>query len=470
MTIRTLRARLEDASSVPPEWRGVRRVIPRLLDVFERRYPGSPGRKITVGFVPGRIEVLGRHTDYAGGRSLVCAIDRGFLCVASANRRGTIRMTEESREFPAAEFPLDASIDPPVGHWSNYPMTMAVRLVGNFGRSARLAGVDVAFASTLPVGGGMSGSSALMMMTYLAIAEANALHLRPAFRREILDGIDLATYLACCENGLSFGGLRGRRGVGTFGGSEDHAAILNGRAGRLSLFQYAPTVFRAELAWPESHVFALAFSGVRAEKTRKALERYNLAARRAREAAAACGTAWGMKFANLREVVDHAVAEHGRGAAAAIARALAGADRRLDLPGRVRQFLLEDRTHIPAAVAALAGGDVTGFAKIVTASHDASRRYLRNIAPAVNVLAREALRLRAEGASGFGAGFGGSLLAVVPAAGAAEFIRRWRSSFEASHPAEAAEAEFFAARPSDGIRIWDDEVSVRYVDRVFAQM
>ena len=164
------------------------------------------------------------------------------------------------------------------------------------------------------------------------------------------------------------------------------------------------------------------------------------------------------------------MAEHGRGAASAIARALAGTDRRLDLPGRVRQFLLEDRTHIPAAVGALAGGDVTGFAKIVTASHDASRRYLRNIVPAVHDLAREALRLGAEGASGFGAGFGGSLLAVVPAAGAAEFIGRWRSSYEASHPAEAAEAEFFAARPSDGIRTWDDEGSVRYVDRVFRQM
>jgi hypothetical protein len=44
------------------------------------------------------------------------------------------------------------------------------------------------------------------------------------------------------------------------------------------------------------------------------------------------------------------------------------------------------------------------------------------------------------------------------------------SEYEASHPSEAAEAEFFAARPSDGIRTWDDEGSVRYVDRVFRQM
>jgi galactokinase len=469
MTIDTLRARLEAGSPVPREWSSVRELIPPLLDVFTDRFPGPRGREISVGFVPGRIEVLGRHTDYAGGRSLVCAIDRGFLYAASANRRGLIRMSEDSREFPAAEFPLEPSIAPRAGHWSNYPMTMARRLVRNFGPSVRLAGVDVAFTSTLPVGGGMSGSSALMMMTFLAIAEANGLHRKPVFRREIRDGLELATYLACCENGRSFRGLAGSRGVGTFGGSEDHAAILNGRAERLSLFQYAPTVFMAEIGWPASHVFALAFSGVRAEKTREARDRYNLAARRAREATAVCNRAWGTKLANLREVVDHATVEYGRGELRAIARALAGGDPRLDLPGRVRHFMIEDRTHIPAAVGALGRGDVTGFARIVTASHEASRRYLRNIVPPVHDLAKEAIRRGAEGAGGFGAGFGGSLLAVVPTAGAAEFLGRWRASYEASHPTEGAAAEFFLARPSDGIRIWDGEWSGRYVDRVFPQ-
>jgi galactokinase len=467
MTIDALRARLEAVAPLPLEWRGVRDLIPPLLDAFTKRFPGPRGREVSVGFVPGRIEVLGRHTDYAGGRSLVCAIDRGFLCVAAANRRGLVRMVEDSDEFPAVEFPLEPSIAPRLGRWSNYPMTMAGRLARDFGRSDRLAGVDVAFASTLPVGGGMSGSSALMMMTFLAIAEVNGLHNNTRFRREIRDGLDLATYLACCENGLSFRGLAGGRGVGTFGGSEDHAAILNGRTGRLSLFQYAPTAFRAEIAWPASRVFALAFSGVRAEKTREARERYNLVARRAREATAACNRAWGTRLANLRDVVDRATAEHGRGAWRAITSALADADPRMDLAGRVRHFMMEDRTHIPAAVGALARGNVEGFAKVVTASHDASRRHLRNIVPPVHDLAREALRLGAEGASGFGAGFGGSLFAIVPADGAARFLDRWRTSYEASYPGEAGTAEFFLARPSDGIRIWDGEWSGRYVDRAF---
>ncbi len=120
----------------------MRGLIPPLLEVFTRRFPGLRSREIVAGFVPGRIEVLGRHTDYAGGRSLVCAIDRGFLCVASTNRKGLIRMTEDSREFPDAEFPLEPSIAPRRGHWSNYPMTVARRIARNF--PGALRGAEIA--------------------------------------------------------------------------------------------------------------------------------------------------------------------------------------------------------------------------------------------------------------------------------------------------------------------------------------
>jgi galactokinase len=108
------------------------------------------------------------------------------------------------------------------------------------------------------------------------------------------------------------------------------------------------------------------------------------------------------------------------------------------------------------------------FGRIVTASHNASRRHLRNIVPPVHDLAKAALRLGAAGASGFGAGFGGSVLAVVPAAGVAGFLDRWRAAYEASHPVEAGAAEFFLARPCDGMRTWDGGWSGRYADRAFS--
>ncbi len=131
-------------------------------------------QEIILGFVPGRIEVFGRHTDYAGGRSLVCAIDRGFLFAAAAGTGKRIRLQEDSSEFSAVQFDLDPGLSPPAGEWANYPMSMARRLSRNF--PGQLRGVDIAFSSTMPVGSGMSGSSALMMMVFTAIASTGLLH------------------------------------------------------------------------------------------------------------------------------------------------------------------------------------------------------------------------------------------------------------------------------------------------------
>ena len=76
-------------------------------------------------------------------------------------------------------------------------------------------------------------------------------------------------YLACAENGQSFRDLPGGKGVGTFGGSEDHTAILTCIAGAVSLYQLCAhgvqggpfVAFRVEA---RARLF-----GVRAEKTRK---------------------------------------------------------------------------------------------------------------------------------------------------------------------------------------------------------
>jgi galactokinase len=470
MTIDTLRAQLEDSSSVPREWRGVRGQIPALLDLFKLRYPGPHGREISLGFVPGRIEVLGRHTDYAGGRSLVCAIDRGFMCVASANRQGIIRIAEDSLEFPPVEFPLEPSISPRVGHWSNYPMTMVKRLIRNFGSTVRLEGVDVAFTSTLPVGSGMSGSSALMMMSFLAIAAVNRLHDAPFFRENIRDGIDLAMYLACAENGQSFRELSGDKGVGTFGGSEDHAAILNGRDGHVSLFRFRPASLEEELRWPREWRMVVAFSGVRAEKTREALDKYNLVARRAALAVKEYNRLFSAKCHTLREVAAHAKSRLGRRWMDEVEQKLAAGSRfgrELALADRLRQFVLEDRRFIPAAVRALRERDLEAFGRNLSASHRASRGCLLNIVPEIDFLHRSALRLGAAGASGFGAGFGGSIVAVLPAADAEEFRVAWERSYAKRHPGPASDASFFPVSPGTGIRLWDADGPARYVEKIF---
>jgi galactokinase len=425
---------------------------------------GTPsGQNVSLGFVPGRIEVFGRHTDYAGGRTLVCSIDKGFLFAAAPSRVRRIRLFEESTEFRPVELDLDQTLTPPVGQWANYPMTMARRLARNF--PGQVGGVDIFFSSTLPSGSGMSSSSALMMMVFTAIASAYRIQDNAAFKENIRNAVELSAYLACVENGQSFQALEGDAGVGTFGGSEDHAAILNARPDCLSLFGFSPPELLADIPWPPDWRMVVAFSGVRAEKTGKALDKYNMASRRVRDSVTRFNQLAGTQLSNLREVVNHEPKPGGSRWLAALAHA--PGDAAPSLPDRVRHFILEDGKHIPGALDALRAADLRAFGRLVSASHRASKKYLWNIVPEIDFLQKSACRLGAAGASGFGAGFGGSIFAVTTADRAEGLMARWRERYAARYPRSGAEAVFFIAQPGPGIEVWTDSGPVRFADEIF---
>ena len=122
------------------------------------RAGGAPASAAaTACFVPGRIEVLGKHTDYAGGRSMVAAVERGVCLAAVVGQDGQL-VIEDVATGQGHQFPLHADMQPREGHWLNYPMTVARRVARNFGQP--LCGAHIAFGSDLPPAAGMSSSSA----------------------------------------------------------------------------------------------------------------------------------------------------------------------------------------------------------------------------------------------------------------------------------------------------------------------
>lgn len=125
----------------------------------------------------------------------------------------------------------------PKGHWGNYVQATIDRLHLNFGelKPARLI-ID----SNLPLASGMSSSSALVVAVALSIIDHNDIREREEWKANVHDDIDLAGYMATMENGLTFGTLKGLRGVGTFGGSEDHTAMLCCHEGKLAEFTFCP--------------------------------------------------------------------------------------------------------------------------------------------------------------------------------------------------------------------------------------
>ncbi|MEZ4717501.1 MAG: galactokinase family protein [Caldilineaceae bacterium] len=199
----------------------------------------APDADLNVFWVPGRVEVLGKHTDYAGGHGLLIASDQGFIMAAAARPDNVVRIRAAQRH-ETARFAVTPELTPQMGTWSNYPMTVARRLA-QLNRAAA-AGADIAFAGDLPPAAGMSSSSALMIATYLVLATVNQLDQHPAYHAAITTPLQLAEYLGTVENGQSYGPLSGDKGVGTFGGSEDHTAILTCKPGVISRYAFAPAV------------------------------------------------------------------------------------------------------------------------------------------------------------------------------------------------------------------------------------
>lgn len=394
-------------------------------------------------FVPGRVELFGKHTDYAGGRSLLCTVERGFCLLARPRPDARICITDAG-SGEAVAFDLDPGLSPTEGHWTGYPMTVARRLARNFPQARR--GADISFLSDLPPASGMSSSSALMTAVFLALSAVNALDRQPSYRREIASEEDLAGFLGTIENGQSFGALEGDRGVGTFGGSEDHTAMLCCRPGCVSQYRFCPVSRERVLPLPSSVRLVVGVSGVVAEKTGAALERYNRVSLLAQAALGLWRAATGRDDRSLGEAVGSSP-----DAAEQMRRVLQETRHPVFPPPalleRFEQFHSESDVIVPAAADALASGRFDAVGVLAARSQQGAEVWLGNQVPETMSLVRLAREEGAVAASAFGAGFGGSVWALVPEAETAAFCRRLEARYRSMFAGAAGRACIFVSRP-----------------------
>jgi galactokinase len=393
--------------------------------------------------VPGRIEVFGKHTDYAGGRSLLAAVPRGFVFAAAPRDDGIVAVSDAVTGEIAVIDPSDP--DSRFGGWRSYAHVVARRLAGNF-PDAEL-GADIAFASDLPIAAGLSSSSALVVGIAAALIQRASLREHAVFRDAIKDTLDLAGYLGAVENGLAFGNLVHTSGVGTHGGSEDHTAILACRAGTVSAYSYVPVRHEGDATFPDEWRFVVATSGVAADKAGTVMEHYNRASLATRELV----TVWnressGAAASTLAEVV----AAGGAGELSQLIPAgKSGSFDRAYLIRRLVHFVTED-ARVPMALRAFAERDAGALADLAHGSQLDADRLLGNQIPETNALASLAIACGAFASSSFGAGFGGSVWALVPREEALPFGERWIETYRARHP-WSVRCEWFIASPGPGL-------------------
>lgn len=391
--------------------------------------------------VPGRVELVGKHVDYAGGRSLTCAIDRALRVDADATSEPVLRV-DAGPERGVVSVTLDASAMPTSASWSVYVAAVARRMARDFPHFRR--GAEVRISGDLPEGAGLSSSSALIVALGTALSDANQSERDDRWRREIPDALSRAEYFAAIETGAPYREFAGEDGVGVRGGAQDPIAIMCGEAGAMSEFSYLPARLERRVPWPDEYVLAIGVSGVHAVKTGNAQRRYNQAS----EAMRALVRRWNAETGRRDETIAAALAS-GPGAGDGLHRIAQTEDTEAEyLVPRLEQFREETEIIVPGVGDALRERDWEMLGRLVDRSHALATSALRNQTPETGFLVRSARERGAIAASAFGAGFGGAVWAMVDGTASDAFIERWRADYGATFPIQAMSAQWIVTRPA----------------------
>ena len=319
---------------------------------------------------PGRANLIGEHTDYNQGWVLPFALDRGVLVAAACRHDGMLVIRSRQAPGEPATLPLATVAPGRVTGWAAYPagVAWALREAGH-----PVGGASLAIDSTLPQGAGLSSSAALECAVALALTGLYGLDVpRP----------DLAILARRAENDF----------VGVPSGIMDQSASLLCQASHALLLDCRSGEGSAVPLEPAAAGLALLIVDTGA---RHALGdgRYALRRSECDRAASALG---------VRCLRDVAGADAADGLADPVLRR------------RARHVITENH-RVEQAVALLRAGDLAGAGELLCASHASLRDDFEISWPEADATVSAAMDAGAAGARMIGGGFGGSVIALVPA-------------------------------------------------------
>jgi galactokinase len=392
------------------------RLLQRARQEFEQAFGCSARPAVAVA--PGRVNLIGEHTDYNDGFVLPMAIDR-HVAVAFAPRQDRVLRAHASEFGETRELSLDAlerrTTSEPArrsarGGWFGYVAGVAWAMLG---AGQQLDGADLAIASDLPAGAGLSSSAALEIAVARALGAVSALEWEP--RR-------VARLAQQAEHEFA----------GVACGIMDQLSVALAREGCALLIDCRSLETR-DVPIPETARILVFDSGVRRELTTSAYNDRRAACERV-VAALQTRHAW---VRALRDVDDALLAE--------VAASLDPVDVR-----RASHVIAENRR--PAALAdAFASGDLERAGRLMMHSHDSLRDLYEVSSPELDALVDLAIvQPGCAGARLTGAGFGGCAIALVEAGS----VERVMSSVEAGYEKGTGRTTTaFACLPSAGARV-----------------
>jgi galactokinase len=181
----------------------VERRLRELRDAFAERFGG---RAQAGARAPGRVNLIGEHTDYNEGLVLPCAIDRDTLALVRVRGGSSVRVFSRER---AELRGFDVGAPARAGAWVDYVQGVVVALRE---RGAEVPGFDLALASSLPAGAGLSSSAALTVAVATALDAALGLELDAPTRARVAHRAESAFVGVPCGIMDPFASALGRRG------------------------------------------------------------------------------------------------------------------------------------------------------------------------------------------------------------------------------------------------------------------
>jgi galactokinase len=391
-------------------------------ELFSETFGGVPTH---LSRAPGRVNLIGEHTDYNDLPVFPMALQHEVRLLLRPRDDGRVIVHNTNPFFPPIDFEVEPAIPPYVqGAWGNYVKAPANELARRF---AIWRGFDGVVSSNIPVASGLSSSSALVNAVGLALANVNEV---PTALREF------ARIMADAE-----------QYVGTRGGGMDQTISLGARNRCAAKITFNPLRLK-HVVVPDDWCVIVADTGVRAEKSGRAMIAYNRRREECEEA--------------LRLVAGHAATSHvTEHLATSYPDLMKAVDHRtlVEVAGQVlrgnlfRRFrhVVTEAARVEEAVDRLFAADVTGFGRLMDASHASLRSDYSVSSTELDELVAIAREGGAAGARLTGAGFGGCVVALADRWTVGAVLETLVAEyFERRDLADGIDDRLFVAVPSPG--------------------
>jgi galactokinase len=335
----------------------------RVQDEYARRF-GPPGFLVRA---PGRVNLIGEHTDYNGGFVLPMAIDRATWIAGRA--RDDRVVTLHSLDYgETASFSLDSLVPGTAGGWIAYAKGVAGALME---QDATLRGWDGVVAGDVPIGAGLASSASFALASARAYTAAASMPWRAT---------EMARVCLRAEN----------HWIGLNCGIMDQLISACGRAGHALLIDCRDSSFQA-IPLPINVRVVVLDTGKPRSLTSSA---YNVREAQCTAAAHACGVRE-LRDADLAQVMS------------------AGLD---EVTLRRARHVVTENARTLAAAEAMRSGNVTSLGELMNASHESLREDFEVSCEELDIMVAIARRQSScLGARMTGAGFGGCAVALVEA-------------------------------------------------------